>query len=92
METSMILFLNKRDLFEEKIQKYDLNVCFPDYKGGKNYKNASSFIQEIFLAQNENPAKIIYPHITCATDTNNITVVFNAVKDIILRKALDSAG
>jgi hypothetical protein len=32
-ETSMILFLNKKDLFAEKIQKVDLNVCFPDYEG-----------------------------------------------------------
>jgi len=91
-DTSMILFLNKRDLFEEKIRKVDLNVCFHEYRGGCNYKNASTFIQERFIEQNENPQKIIYPHLTCATDTDNITVVFNAVKDIIIRKALDHAG
>ena len=33
VETSMILFLNKKDLFEEKISKVDLNVCFPEYTG-----------------------------------------------------------
>jgi GTPase SAR1 family protein len=92
VDTSMILFLNKRDLFEEKIEKTDLTEAFPEYTGGKNYKAAVSFIQERFMAQNENPSKIIYPHVTCATDTENVTVVFNAVKDIILRKALDSAG
>jgi len=92
VETSMILFLNKRDIFEEKIKRVDLTVCFPEYSGGKDYNKASQYIQERFLAQNENPSKIVYPHITCATDTGNITVVFNAVKDIILRKALDSAG
>merc|ERR1711988_726608 len=27
-ETAIILFLNKKDLFEEKIQRVDLNVCF----------------------------------------------------------------
>jgi hypothetical protein len=91
-ETSMILFLNKKDLFAEKIERVDLNVCFPEYTGGKNYKNASKFIEEKFHAQNENPAKIIYSHMTMATDTGNITVVFNAVKDIVLRKALDQAG
>ena len=32
-ETAMILFLNKVDLFEEKIKKVDLNVCFPKYTG-----------------------------------------------------------
>jgi guanine nucleotide-binding protein G(i) subunit alpha len=30
--TSIILFLNKKDLFAEKIKHTDLSVCFPDYK------------------------------------------------------------
>ena len=33
METSMILFLNKKDLFLEKIQEKPLTHVFPDYKG-----------------------------------------------------------
>jgi len=32
-EKPIILFLNKKDLFEEQIKKVDLNVCFPTYKG-----------------------------------------------------------
>ena len=31
--TAIILFFNKSDLFEAKLQKSDLSVCFPDYKG-----------------------------------------------------------
>jgi hypothetical protein len=30
--TSIILFLNKKDLFAEKIKRVDLRCCFPDYK------------------------------------------------------------
>lgn len=92
VDTSMILFLNKRDLFEEKVKKVDLTICFPEYPGGKNYDNASAFIKEKFLSQNENPKKHIYTHLTCATDTSNIQVVFNAVKDIILHRVLDDSG
>ncbi len=33
VETSIILFLNKSDIFREKIKKVDLSVCFPAYKG-----------------------------------------------------------
>jgi len=91
-DTSMILFLNKRDLFEEKIKRVDLNACFDDYTGGLNYENALAFIKDKFLQQNENPKKHIYVHATCATDTDNIQVVFNAVKDIILHKVLDDSG
>ena len=33
METSMILFLNKKDLFLEKIKEKPLSQVFPDYQG-----------------------------------------------------------
>lgn len=33
VDTSIILFLNKKDLFEIKIVKSPLNICFPEYTG-----------------------------------------------------------
>jgi len=90
--TAMILFLNKSDLFEVKINKVDLNVCFPEYNGGCTSKPALDYIKARFASQNTNPKKPVYPHVTCATDTSNIELVFHAVRDIVLRKALDSAG
>lgn len=89
--TSMILFLNKKDLFAEKIQKVDLNVCFPEYTGGMEYEPASEFIRETFLEQNETK-KQIYHHLTCATDTKNVEIVFLAVRDSILNSILSNAG
>jgi len=91
-DTAIILFLNKKDLFEKKIVKVPLSVCFPDYKGENNYKEASQYIEDQFLAQNENSKKLIYVHHTCATDTGNISVLFKAVQDIILNKILDKLG
>lgn len=33
IDTSIILFLNKKDLFAEKIKKSALSICFPEYTG-----------------------------------------------------------
>ena len=33
IDTSIILFLNKKDLFVEKIKKSPLTICFPEYTG-----------------------------------------------------------
>eukprot|EP00735_Rhodelphis_limneticus_P003062 TRINITY_DN1426_c0_g1::TRINITY_DN1426_c0_g1_i1::g.27193::m.27193 TRINITY_DN1426_c0_g1::TRINITY_DN1426_c0_g1_i1::g.27193 ORF type:complete len:352 (+),score=132.92,sp/P16894/GPA1_DICDI/54.34/3e-136,G-alpha/PF00503.15/1.1e-129,Arf/PF00025.16/0.28,Arf/PF00025.16/4.1e-11,Miro/PF08477.8/18,Miro/PF08477.8/1.9,Miro/PF08477.8/2.4e+02,Gtr1_RagA/PF04670.7/3.1,Gtr1_RagA/PF04670.7/0.3,AAA_29/PF13555.1/0.024 TRINITY_DN1426_c0_g1_i1:116-1171(+) len=92
VDTSIILFLNKKDLFEDKIKNTDLNVCFSDYTGGCNFDSASKFIIEKFKELNKNDKKQVYPHLTCATDTQNIRFVFNAVKDIILHNNLNASG
>jgi len=86
VETSMILFLNKKDIFANKIKKVDLNVCFPEYKGGKDYDAAAKYVKDAFVAQNTQPTKQIFPHITCATDTSNIQHVFNSVRETLLQR------
>jgi hypothetical protein len=88
----MILFLNKRDLFAEKVKKVPLSVCFTEYNGPNTYEAGTVFIKDQFESKNRNPEKQVYSHITCATDTDNVAAVFNAVKDIIIRKSLNEAG
>jgi len=90
--TSMILFLNKRDLFAEKIQKVPLTVCFPEYDGENTYEAGAEFLKNQFESKNHIDEKTVYTHITCATDTGNIQAVFGAVKDIIIRQSLNEAG
>jgi len=91
-ETAIILFLNKRDIFQEKCGKVSLRVCFADYDGDDSYENGIDFIMQKFESRNKNQDKQIYTHVTCATDTDNISKVFNAVKDIIIRRSLNEAG
>eukprot|EP00028_Trichosphaerium_sp_Am-I-7-wt_P011145 CAMPEP_0168519052 /NCGR_PEP_ID=MMETSP0405-20121227/7086_1 /TAXON_ID=498012 /ORGANISM="Trichosphaerium sp, Strain Am-I-7 wt" /LENGTH=261 /DNA_ID=CAMNT_0008539517 /DNA_START=337 /DNA_END=1122 /DNA_ORIENTATION=- len=93
-ETHMILFLNKNDIFKHKVEelKIPLSTCFSDYDRRCDYDTAVAFIKEKFLIRNKNPNKIVYPHVTNATDTRNITVVFKAVKGIIMHDALHRNG
>jgi len=90
--TAIILFLNKRDIFLEKVTKVSLRVCFPEYRGKDDYDEGIDFLIETFEARNKHPDKQIYTHVTCATDKDNISRVFNAVKDIIIRRSLNEAG
>jgi len=91
-KTSLILFLNKCDLFQEKIKKVPITTAFADYTGPQEYDDSIKYIEQQFQNLNKNPDKQVYCHVTCATDTKLVAAVFNAVKDIIIRNSLRDAG
>lgn len=90
-DSGIILFLNKIDLLQEKIMYSDLNRYFPDYKGPKrDYEAAREYILSLFM--NDKVQQQLYRHYTCATDTENIKVIFCAVKETILKELLKGFG
>nr|CAD2176722.1 unnamed protein product [Meloidogyne enterolobii] len=91
MNTSMILFLNK-DLFEQKISRSPLTLCFADYSGSDTYEESAAYIKLQFETKRKDGQKEIYTHFTCATDTENIRFVFDAVTDIIAKENLRTFG
>src|SRR6201999_4352043 len=44
MRTSIILFLNKVDLFKQKLSKSPLGNYFPDYSGGNDVNRAAKYL------------------------------------------------
>src|SRR5271170_561667 len=79
-QTSMILFLNKIDLFQEKLRYSSLSAYFPDFKGisptgsrfnssgnDKSYLEASRYFQKKFIRLNKSSEKEVYAHFTNAT-------------------------
>ncbi|XP_072537859.1 guanine nucleotide-binding protein G(i) subunit alpha isoform X1 [Salminus brasiliensis] len=92
-DTSIILFLNKKDLFEEKIKRSPLTICYPEYSGSNTYEEAAAYIQCQFEDLNRRKdTKEIYTHFTCATDTKNVQFVFDAVTDVIIKNNLIECG
>lgn len=89
--TSIILFLNKNDLFEKKLPHSDIKNFFPDYDGEPgDIKAGKDYFKRRFarLAQKAGRSKEreIYIHSTTATDTALLRVVMAAVEDAIISK------
>ncbi|XP_074547105.1 guanine nucleotide-binding protein subunit alpha-14-like [Halichoeres trimaculatus] len=89
-DSSTILFLNKTDLLEEKVKHSHVANYFPAYKGPKgDAKSAQDFFLEMYVEQHIGRHKALYTHFTCATDTENIKVVFKAVKSTLFQENLE---
>ena len=100
--TSMILFLNKRDLFAAKLAKVGSMDKWtqhskhfsPEKKAelarlGNDYDKCIQATKEVFIDLNKDAAsRQVYCHATCATDTSNISFVMSAVFDVILKENL----
>lgn len=85
-QSSVILFLNKTDVLQEKIVYSHIGNYFPEFTGPQgDAKAAQEFILQMYMQQNDDKEKTLYSHFTCATDTENIRLIFAAVKDTIVR-------
>ncbi|CAI2319792.1 unnamed protein product [Caenorhabditis sp. 36 PRJEB53466] len=96
--TPMIIFFNKRDLFEEKVKTTCIRIAFSDYTGIKDdYMNSMDFIMRSFVELYKGPdvyakRKAIYKHETCVTDPILSARLFAFVTDIVVRSNLRQAG
>jgi len=85
---SWILFLNKSDLFRERIKQEPLNKFFEDIpeEDGQDFEKCCDYIikryQEAFQGSKQ------YTYITCALDYQNCKRVFGAIKDTVISQAL----
>jgi guanine nucleotide-binding protein G(i) subunit alpha len=88
----IILFLNKSDLFTEKIGKWHITSCFPHYRGPLTESAQYEYIKSAFTQLNRVAARKVFVHRTCATDTTHIKKIFDGVHHQIIDEALKSAG
>lgn len=75
IHTSIILFLNKIDLFKHKLPTSPVRKYFPDYTGEpRSYKQASQYFEESFKRLNRNATKVC---ITSPYSKARITLLTN---------------
>lgn len=88
---SIILFLNKMDLLQEKIKHVNIAGYFDNYVGDpRNIENVKAFELNLFDSRRRERNKPLFHHFTTAIDTENIKHVFQDVKDTILHENLRS--
>ncbi|EFX01247.1 g-protein alpha subunit [Grosmannia clavigera kw1407] len=89
-KSALILFLNKMDLFKEKLARSPISAHgFTDYQGAPDdAKQVSRYFMDKFRALSRNPDKEIYGHFTNATDTNLLKITMGSVQDMIIQRNL----
>lgn len=91
-ETDIILFLNKSDLFMQKLAEgSSISVAFPEYKGTNDVKESYDYIRNQFKAKATN-GRNIFVHMTNATDTTMVKKIFADVQSTIVTNSLRRAG
>ena len=85
----MVLFLNKKDLFAEKIKRVPLTICesFKSYTGDPHsFDETTAYIRDAFLALDNcsHSEPRILTHITCAMDTDHVKKAFSFLPDFLL--------
>lgn len=89
----VLLFLNKKDLFADKIKQVPLSICdsFGAYHGEPgSFDQTTRYIRDAFISLE--PRRRIYVHYTCATDRDDINRRINEVEHIVNETRLMSAG
>ncbi|KAI5994612.1 guanine nucleotide-binding protein alpha-2 subunit [Pisolithus orientalis] len=84
-QTSIILFLNKDDLFRKRVAHSDIKNFFPDYEGEPgDAKAGRDYFRKRFVRLSQKAGRSkereIYVHTTTATDTAMLRVVMAAVE------------
>jgi GTPase SAR1 family protein len=92
-----MLFLNKSDLFKEKIEQVPLNTVFPEFekfsknediKGKTYFEQGCAFFEKNYRTQFGGSG--FTTHVTCAIDTESCKNVWNSVRASLLLKQMDA--
>lgn len=85
--TPIFVFLNKKDLFEQMMQKTPLSKCFPEYTGGGDIQAALEFIKLQFQAKVQaeigGPNKTLHFQYISARFKKDVKWAWDEVKSVL---------
>ena len=91
--SAMILFLNKIDLFREKIETgaAPIQNYFEDFRGDPyDVQAGMDYFADKFRSFVRQPGKETYIHFTNATDTDLLKKTMASVQDMIIQRNLNN--
>ncbi|XP_067221749.1 guanine nucleotide-binding protein G(o) subunit alpha-like [Chanodichthys erythropterus] len=92
---SLVLFMNKIDLFGEKIlySGRHLRLYQPDFKGpDRDVSCAAQYVTHLFVACAAASGKMVYPHFTNATDPSSVHDAFQFTISTIVKHNLQTVS
>ncbi|KAM0746954.1 guanine nucleotide binding protein, alpha subunit [Meredithblackwellia eburnea MCA 4105] len=93
MRSSFILFLNKVDLFRERLANVSLATFYPEYTRGEDFESCCDFMLKKFQSvDRRGDSRELFTHFTHATDTTSIKVVLSAIAETIINRSLAEVG
>jgi hypothetical protein len=74
-----ILFLNKKDIYEQKVKRISIKNYFPEYTGKIfSVSQGIEYFASKFVSQS-NLKNHIVTHVTCCTDTKSMDIIIQSV-------------
>ena len=87
---SIILVLNRKDLFLKKFETHRFKQCFPDYNKGSDAALALKYVVELFRSANASETREIYIYYLPNDGLPTRKFIIIAINDIIITKNLSS--
>ncbi|RKF80010.1 Guanine nucleotide-binding protein alpha-2 subunit [Golovinomyces cichoracearum] len=89
-KSTLILFLNKIDLFKDKVARSPITKYgFTDFRGNtRDPRQTSKYFVQKFKALNRSSSREVYSHFTNAINTNLLKITMSSVQDMIIQKNL----
>ncbi|EFP05740.1 CRE-GPA-10 protein [Caenorhabditis remanei] len=91
-KSAVILFLNKIDIFREKVKTVQIKDFFPKFEGPNTVEEGSKFFRRQFREGiHASFRKRMYCHETCAI-SDQVQIIINTVIDTVVQENLKDTG